>query len=76
MSFHVKRTETVKQKDALKQYGGIRSTRWAAPEPGKSVLEIQTTHTPTALQQVPDELNYLTPPPHCELAFRSQTYMH
>ncbi|SMR50978.1 unnamed protein product [Zymoseptoria tritici ST99CH_1E4] len=63
MSFHVKRTET-KHQDPLKQYRGIRSTTWATPAPGKSVREIQTTHTPTALQKIPDNLNYLTPPPH------------
>ncbi|KAI5367963.1 Putative rmlC-like cupin domain superfamily, rmlC-like jelly roll protein [Septoria linicola] len=63
MSFHIKRTRTKDQKPMI-QYNGIRSTIWATPEPGKSVREIQTTHTPTKLQEIPDELNYLTPPPH------------
>jgi hypothetical protein len=65
MPFHVKRTDTSKQ-DTLQQYNGIRSTRWVLPPPdGKSVLEIQTTHTPMALQKVPEGKNYLTPPYHC-----------
>ncbi|KAF7187692.1 putative oxidoreductase patJ [Pseudocercospora fuligena] len=63
MPFHIKRTETFQAKP-LQQYRGIRSTVWVQPPSGKSVLEIQTTHTPTALQKVPDEKNYLTPPPH------------
>ncbi|KAK3705814.1 hypothetical protein LTR37_013121 [Vermiconidia calcicola] len=63
MPFHVKRSETAKH-DTLTQYNGIRSTRWVRPPEGLSVLEIQTTHTPTALQKVPDDKNYLTPPYH------------
>jgi hypothetical protein len=64
MSFHIKRSQT-SQLETLQQYGGIRSTRWVQPPQGKSVLEIQTTHLPTALQKVPDGKNYLTPPYHC-----------
>jgi hypothetical protein len=68
MSFHIKRSQTSKL-DTLQQYGGIRSTRWVQPPQGKSVLEIQTTHTPTALQKVPDGKNFLTPPYHCKWKF-------
>jgi hypothetical protein len=65
MPFHIKRTDTSKL-DTLQQYNGIRSTRWVTPPPeGKSVLEVQTTHTPMALQKVPEGKNYLTPPYHC-----------
>jgi hypothetical protein len=70
MSFHVKRSQTSKL-ETLQQYKGIRSTRWAQPPQGKSVLEIQTTHTPTALQKVPEGKNYLTPPYHCTWEFFS-----
>lgn len=66
MPFHVNRSETRKQAETLVQYTGIRSTKWERPPSGKSVLEIQTTHTPMELQRVPDDINYLTPPPHCE----------
>jgi hypothetical protein len=66
-SFHIKRSQTA-HLDTLQQYNGIRTTRWVSPPPlGKSVLEIQTTHTPTALQKVPEGKNYLTPPYHCKL---------
>jgi hypothetical protein len=65
MSFHIKRSQTSKL-DVLQQYSGIRSTRWVHPPPdGKSVLEIQTTHTPAVLRKVPEGKNYLTPPYHC-----------
>jgi hypothetical protein len=68
MPFHVKRTDT-SMLDTLKQYNGIRSTRWVIPPPeGKSVLEIQTTHTPMKLKSVPEGKNYLTPPYHCTLS--------
>jgi hypothetical protein len=68
MPFHVKRTDTSKL-DTLQQYNGIRSTRWVIPPPeGKSVLEIQTTHTPMKLKSVPEGKNYLTPPYHCTLS--------
>lgn len=63
MSFHVQRTKTA-DLPVLEQYRGIRSTKWVKPPQGKSVLELQTTHTPTALQKIPEKLNYLTPPPH------------
>jgi hypothetical protein len=67
MSFHVKRSQT-SHLGTLQQYNGLRTTRWVSPPPlGKSVLEIQTTHTPTALQKVPEGKNYLTPPYHCTL---------
>ncbi|TKA79835.1 hypothetical protein B0A55_02783 [Friedmanniomyces simplex] len=61
--FHVRRSNTA-QLDTLTQNNGVRSTRWVRPAEGKSVLEIQTTHTPMELQKIPDGLNYLTPPPH------------
>ncbi|KAK4894269.1 hypothetical protein LTR27_007402 [Elasticomyces elasticus] len=61
--FHVRRS-TGAHIGTLTQYNGLRSTRWEKPADGKSVLEIQTTHTPTQIQKIPDELNYLTPPPH------------
>jgi len=64
MPFHVKRSNTAHE-DVLTQMNGIRSTRWVTPEKGKSVLEIHTIHTPTALQKVPAEKNYLSPPYHC-----------
>ncbi|EME47294.1 hypothetical protein DOTSEDRAFT_69283 [Dothistroma septosporum NZE10] len=65
MPLHVKRTVRTTRSEWLIQYNGIRSTRWEIPPPaGKSVLEIQETHDPTALQKIPDSLNYLTPPPH------------
>ena len=63
MSFHVKRTDTANL-DTVQQYKGIRTTRWVDPPEGRSVLEIQTTHTPTAFQKVPEGKNYLTPPYH------------
>nr|OQO21473.1 hypothetical protein B0A51_08852 [Rachicladosporium sp. CCFEE 5018] len=50
--------------DVLQQYRGIRTTQWVKPPSGKSVLEIQTTHTPRELQKVPEGKNYLTPPYH------------
>ena len=65
MLFHVRRTDTAKP-DTLTQYKGIRSIPWVRPPEGLSVLEIQTTHTPTTLQIVPDDNNYLTPPYHSE----------
>lgn len=68
MTFHVKRSKT-SDIEVLTQYNGIRSTRWVQPPSGLSVLEIQTTHTPTALQKVPDDKNYLTPPYHCPSTF-------
>lgn len=74
MPFHVKRTNTWRQGEVLCQYEGIRSTTWTRPPSGKSVLEIQTTHTPTALQKVPDELNYLTPPLHCKSKLIDRTH--
>lgn len=61
--FHVRRSQTA-ELDTLKQYNGLRTTTWERPPDGKSVLEIQTTHDPTALQKVPTSLNYLTPPYH------------
>jgi hypothetical protein len=65
MPFHISRTQT-SHLDTLTQYNGLRSTRWVLPPPeGKSVLEIQTTHDPRALQKVPVGKNYLTPPYHC-----------
>lgn len=67
MPFHIKRTDTAKL-ETLQQYNGIRTTRWVKPPEGLSVLEIQTTHTPTALQKLPDDKNYLTPPYHCKAA--------
>lgn len=65
MPFHVKRSQTA-HLETLSQYNGIRSTRWERPPGGLAVHEIQTTHTPTALQKVPDDQNYLTPPYHCK----------
>jgi len=64
-TFHVRRSNTA-HLDTLTQYNGVRSTRWVTPPEGKSVLEIQTTHTPTAMHpsKVPEKLNYLTPPYH------------
>nr|OQO30370.1 hypothetical protein B0A51_02037 [Rachicladosporium sp. CCFEE 5018] len=59
-----KRTATA-DLDVLQQYRGIRTTQWVKPPSGKSVLEIQTTHTPRELQKVPEGKNYLTPPYHC-----------
>ncbi|KAK6394273.1 hypothetical protein LTR95_019576 [Oleoguttula sp. CCFEE 5521] len=58
-----KRTATA-DLDVLQQYKGIRTTQWVKPPSGKSVLEIQTTHTPRELQKVPEGKNYLTPPYH------------
>jgi len=66
-AFHIKRSQT-SHLETLQQYNGLRTTRWVLPPPqGKSVLEIQTTHTPTALQKVAEGKNYLTPPYHCTL---------
>jgi hypothetical protein len=65
MPFHISRSKT-SHLSTLTQYNGLRSTRWVLPPPeGKSVLEIQTTHDPIALQKVPEGKNYLTPPYHC-----------
>lgn len=61
--FHIRRSN-VAQDDALKQYNGLRTTRWERPPDGKSVLEIQTTQSGTAVQKIPKNLNYLTPPYH------------
>ncbi|KAK3116772.1 hypothetical protein LTR53_002538 [Teratosphaeriaceae sp. CCFEE 6253] len=62
-SFHVRRSNTAKL-ETLTQYNGLRSTTWVRPAEGMSVLELQTTHTPLALQKIPEDRNYLTPPPH------------
>ncbi|EMC96739.1 hypothetical protein BAUCODRAFT_488132 [Baudoinia panamericana UAMH 10762] len=62
-SFHVRRSNVAKL-DELSQYNGLRTTRWVQPPQGRSVLEIQTTHRPTALQKIPKDQNLLTPPYH------------
>jgi len=61
--FHVRRS-IVKDEEELTQCNGIRSTRWERPKDGNSVLEVQTTHSPTALQKIPADQNYMNPPYH------------
>ncbi|PNS18906.1 hypothetical protein CAC42_5445 [Sphaceloma murrayae] len=72
--FHVKRTPSA-HKDELSQWNGARSTRWVTPPDGKSVLEIQTTHTPHVFKDVPDEKNVLIPPYHWHWYQEEQFYV-
>ncbi|KAK0842655.1 hypothetical protein LTR91_025169 [Friedmanniomyces endolithicus] len=61
--FHVRRSN-VAHTGTLTQHNGIRSVWWESPAEGNSVRELQTTHTPTAMQKPSNKLNYLTPPLH------------
>jgi len=63
MAFHVKRTKTAHLEE-LSQWNGARTTKWLTPPDGKSVLEIQTIHSPEMFKNVPLAENLLIPPYH------------
>ncbi|GAM85120.1 hypothetical protein ANO11243_031240 [Dothideomycetidae sp. 11243] len=50
--------------ETLHQWSNARSTTWVTPPDGRSVLELQTTHTPKVFASVPDDENVLIPPYH------------
>jgi hypothetical protein len=63
MTPQLKRSHTA-HFEALEQWNGGRTTRWAKPPAGSSVMEIQTTHNPSQFKDVPNDKNYLIPPYH------------
>ncbi|PSK59343.1 hypothetical protein B9Z65_3667 [Elsinoe australis] len=73
-NFHIKRTPS-SQDEELYQWNRARSTKWATPQDGKSVLEIQTTHTPEVFKDVPDDKNVLIPPYHWHWYQEEQFYI-